>query len=84
MIKGGKMKRAIKIMHINSHYEVIYIIINDGTLIKSTVPLKTALSMLKNEKFDLILAEPQNMAILTPQMAGDNFASGKLVNPNTP
>lgn len=74
MINGGQMKRSIKIMHINSHYEVIYVIINDGTLIKSTVPLKTALSMLKNEKFDLILAEPQNMAILTPQTARDDFA----------
>jgi hypothetical protein len=74
MINGGQMKRSIKIMHINSHYEVIYVIINDGTLIKSTVPLETALSMLKNEKFDLILAEPHNMAILTPQTVGDGFA----------
>ncbi|MGA3086415.1 MAG: hypothetical protein ABSE95_16745, partial [Thermodesulfobacteriota bacterium] len=65
---------AIKIMHINSHYEVIYVIINDGALIKSTVPLETAISMLKNDTFDLILAEPQNMAILTPQTTSDNFA----------
>jgi hypothetical protein len=69
-----KIKRSIKVMHINNHYEIIYIIINDGTLIKSAVPLKTALSMLKNEKFDLILAEPQNMAIITPQTTSDNFA----------
>ena len=68
------MKRAIKIMHINSQYDVIYVIIHDGTLIKSTVPLETALSMLKNEKFDLILAEPQNMAILTPQTTKENFS----------
>jgi hypothetical protein len=74
MINGVQMKRAIKIMHINSHYEVIYVIINDGALIKSTVPLETAISMLKNDTFDLILAEPQNMAILTPQTTSDNFA----------
>ena len=74
MINGVQMKRAIKIMHINSHYEVIYVIINDGALIKSTVPLETAISMLKNDTFDLILAEPQNMAILTPQTISDNFA----------
>jgi hypothetical protein len=74
MINGVQMQRAIKIMHINNHYEVIYVIIKDGALIKSTVPLETAISMLKNEKLDLILAEPQNMAILTPQNAGDNFA----------
>lgn len=66
-------------MHINSHYEVIYIIINDGTLIKSTVPLETAISMLKNNTFDLILAEPQNMAILTPQTARDDFALSQRV-----
>jgi hypothetical protein len=60
-------------MHINSQYEALYVIIHDGTLIKSTVPLKTAISMLKNEKFDLILAEPQNMAILTPQMVGNGL-----------
>ena len=74
MINGVQMQRAIKIMHINNDYEVIYIIIKDGALIKSNVPLETAISMLKNEKLDLILAEPQNMAILTPQNAGDNFA----------
>jgi hypothetical protein len=79
MINGGQMKRAIKIMHINSHYEVIYVIINDGALIKSTVPLETAISMLKNDTFDLILAEPQNMAILTPQTARDNSALTQIV-----
>ena len=84
MINGVQMQRAIKIMHINNHYEVIYVIIKDGALIKSTVPLETAISMLKNEKLDLILAEPQNMAILTPQMTGDNFGSGKSVNLKTP
>jgi hypothetical protein len=73
MINGGQMRRAIKIIHINSQYDVIYVIIQDGTLIKSTVPLETALSMLKNERFDLILAEPQNMAILTPQMVGNGL-----------
>ncbi|MGA3086443.1 MAG: hypothetical protein ABSE95_16895, partial [Thermodesulfobacteriota bacterium] len=70
---------AIKIMHINSHYEVIYVIINDGALIKSTVPLETAISMLKNDTFDLILAEPQNMAILTPQTPRDDFALSQSV-----
>jgi hypothetical protein len=73
MINGGQMRRAIKIIHINSQYDVIYVIIQDGTLIKSTVPLETALSMLKNERFDLILAEPQNIAILTPQMVGNGL-----------
>jgi len=42
-------------------------LIREGALIQSTVSLEAALTMLKNDKFDLILSEPQNMAILTPQ-----------------
>ncbi len=67
MFNGIKGEKAIKIMHINSQYEIFYFIINEGILIKSTIPLDTALFMLQYEKFDLILSEPQNMAILTPQ-----------------
>jgi len=67
------MKAPIKILHIDADYRVFYFIIRDKTLIKSTVALETALSLLKNEKFDLILSEPQNMAILTPQTNKDNL-----------
>jgi len=62
------MNKPIKILHINSNWEVIYFIIRDGAFIKSGVPLKTTLEMLKNsEEFDLILSEPQNIAILAAQ-----------------
>jgi hypothetical protein len=54
-------------MHIDDDYRVVYILIRQGALIQSTVSLEAALTMLKNDKFDLILSEPQNMAILTPQ-----------------
>jgi hypothetical protein len=61
------MEEPIKIMHIDGDYRVVYILIREGALIQSTVSLEAALTMLKNDKFDLILSEPQNMAILTPQ-----------------
>ena len=63
------MKDPIKIMHIAKDYQVVFILIKEGPLIKSTVSLEAALTMLKTNQFDLILSEPQNMAILTPQSA---------------
>ncbi len=63
------MEEPIKIVHIDNDYKVIYILIREGTLIKSTVSLEAALTMLKNDRFDLILSEPHNIAILTPQQA---------------
>ena len=56
-------------MHIYDDYRVEYFLIREGALIQSTVSLEAALTMLKNDQFDLILSEPQNMAILTPQGA---------------
>ena len=63
------MEEPIKIMHIDDDYKVIYILIREGTLIKSTVSLEAALTMLRNDQFDLILSEPHHIAILTPQQA---------------
>ncbi len=56
-------------MHIDSDFRVVYILIQKGVLIKSTLSLESALTMLKNDRFDLIMSESQNMAILTPQRA---------------
>ncbi|MBI5606473.1 MAG: hypothetical protein HY879_24330 [Deltaproteobacteria bacterium] len=67
------MNKPIKILHIDRDWQVIYILIREGTFIKSSVPLETALALLKKEDFDLILSEPQNIAILTPQN-GDSAA----------
>ncbi len=64
--KEKKMKKPMKILHIDSDYRVVYMVIFDGVQIKSSLPLETAISMLENQLFDLILAEPQNMAVLTP------------------
>lgn len=67
------MKKTIKILHIDLNWDVFYILIQTGTLIKSTIPLKTAIDLLKKVNFDLILSEPQNKAVLTPQTATDHI-----------
>ena len=59
------MKKTRKILHIDPAYQVVYFILGERTVIKSTVPLKTAIRLLRdNEEFDLIISEPQKMAIL--------------------
>jgi hypothetical protein len=63
------MKNPIKILHIDEEWKIVYIIIRAGSLIKSLVSLKTALNLLKKEHFDLIISEPHQRAILTPQTA---------------
>jgi len=67
------MKKIIKILHVDLNWDVVYIVIQDGMLLKSTVPLNTAVDLLKKIKFDLILSEPQNKAVLTPQTATDHI-----------
>jgi hypothetical protein len=64
MKKEGKMNNLLKILHVNPSWEVVYILIGDGIFVKSNVPLEEAIPMLKNDNFDLILSEPQNIAIL--------------------
>jgi hypothetical protein len=61
------MGKLIKILHIDSNWQVIYILIRNGALIKTTVSMETAILLLKNQEFDLILSEPQNIAILANQ-----------------
>ena len=72
-IRGALMEKTIKILHVDMNWDVVYILIRDGVLLKSTVPLKTAVDLLKKVKFDLILSEPQNKAVLTPQTATDHI-----------
>ena len=61
------MNRLIKILHIDPNWKVTYILNCRGAIIKTKVSLETALSLLSKQKFDLILTEPLNTAILTPQ-----------------
>ena len=69
------MRTPSKILHINADYQVVYIILFDGVRIKTPLPMEIALSMLENEKFDLIFFEPKNMAVLTPLTATDHLKS---------
>jgi hypothetical protein len=58
------MEKTFKILHIDPKYDVIYCRIKKGAFIKSKVSLKAAISLLKNERFDLIISEPHHRAIL--------------------
>jgi hypothetical protein len=58
------MKSFIKILHIDPGWKVTYLIIRKGILMKTFLSLEATLSMLKTDPFDLILSEPQNLAIL--------------------
>lgn len=61
------MANPLKILHIDPNYKVTYFINRLGSLIRSPVSLETAINLLKTEQFDLILSEPHNKAIWTPQ-----------------
>ncbi|MGC1404365.1 MAG: hypothetical protein WA974_15715 [Thermodesulfobacteriota bacterium] len=61
------MEKPIKILHIDPDFKVTYFIKNPGSIIRSPVPLKQAIQLLKTEQFDLILLEPHNKAILKLQ-----------------
>jgi hypothetical protein len=61
------MFKPIKILHINPRFEVVYCLIQEGVFLKSRVALDSAVSLLKNEEFDLIISEPHHTAILKEQ-----------------
>ena len=61
------MSRLIKILHIDPDFKVTYFIYRQGSSIRTSVPLETAIALLKKEDFDLILSEPHNKAILKKQ-----------------
>ena len=61
------MNKPIKILHIDLDYKVTYLINRPGSLIRSLISLKDVIKFLKTEKFDLILSEPHNKAVLNPQ-----------------
>jgi hypothetical protein len=69
------MEKPIKILHIDLDWNVIYLLIRAGILIKTSVSLETAVSLLKKVRFDLIIDEPQHKAILTPQATSDTIGS---------
>jgi hypothetical protein len=59
------MGLPVKILYIRADHEIFYILLFDGAVVKSVLPLETALSMLDQETFDLILSVPQNLLVYT-------------------
>ena len=57
------MEPFLRIMHIDSDYQVFLMVINEGTSTVSSLSLGEALECIKTQDLDLILSEPQNMAI---------------------
>jgi hypothetical protein len=52
------MSRLIKILHIDPDYQITYLIYRHRSSIRTSVPLETAIELLKKEDFDLIVSEP--------------------------
>jgi hypothetical protein len=61
--------KKIKILHIDPDYQGHFVTIRDGKLRQWPLPLNKMLAMVKKVKFDLILSEPQNLAIMPPEKA---------------
>ena len=61
------MDNPRKILHIDPDFNITYFIIQPGATIKSSISTQCAIQLLQKEKLDLILSEPDNRAILTPQ-----------------
>ncbi len=58
------MSAPVKILYINPDFEVTYFVFHAGTSIRSSVPLRQAIDLLRTEEFDLILSEPHKKAVL--------------------
>jgi hypothetical protein len=72
------MKKLIKILHVDPNWKVIYILIRGGALVKTAVSMEMALKLLAKLKFDLIISEPQNIAIMDPQATIDEDTMRRL------
>jgi hypothetical protein len=52
------------ILYIDQHYHITYWIIRDEVKFFSSITIPQAIQLLKNIEFDLIISDPQNIAIL--------------------
>ena len=62
----GLVDKPLKILHIDPDYRITYLIYQAGASIQSQLTIQQAINLLKNDRFDLILSEPHNKAILDP------------------
>ncbi len=58
--------RQVTILCVDQDYQITYWILQDKAKIVSNVSLTQAIELLKSNDFDLILSEPQKLAILKP------------------
>lgn len=63
------MDHPIMILHIDKDYQAFYWILRDPGKIISQVTILQAIQLLKTFEFDLIISEPQNLAILKSVVA---------------
>ena len=61
------MERPRRILYIDPSWKAMYILIREGIMIKSMISLKTTLSLLRKQHFDLLLTDPLNMNVPNPQ-----------------
>ncbi len=66
----------VLILYLDQNYEVTYWIIRDEVKIFSQVTIPQAIQLLKNIEFDLIVSDPQKIAILKPSSI-DSVISGE-------
>jgi hypothetical protein len=65
------VKSHIKIMHIDPDYRVFLMVIGNGENTMSSLNLKEALALIRGRELDLILSEPQNMALFDKADSGN-------------
>lgn len=59
------MKDQVKILHIDPDYRVTYLFFSGDSAIRSEISLEKAIELLKTEEFDIIISEPNKLAILS-------------------
>ena len=72
------MAGLIKILHIDPDYRITYFIYSSRLSIRTSVPLQSAIGLLKKEDFDLIVSEPHNKAILKEHQRSLKFRPAML------
>ena len=61
------------IFYLDQDYQVTYWVIQEDVKISSQVTIPQAIQLLKNFEFDLIISDPQKIAILKPSSTGTVF-----------
>lgn len=64
------------IFHLDQEYQVTYWVIQEDVKISSQVTIPQAIQLLKNIEFDLIISDPQKIAILKSSSTGTIFPTG--------